>query len=95
MLVHNAGYLSDVGPDATNSADDWWEGFQVNVKGAFNVAQVFLRNAAAKGAVICQCFVFRGPPPFSARLQQLWRFQVGCPEKCSTISPGGVKESGW
>lgn len=27
ILVHNAGYLSDVGPVATSSAGDWWEGF--------------------------------------------------------------------
>lgn len=52
VLVHNAGYLPDMEPVASSDADDWWQGFEVNVKGAFNMVQAFLRSAVPKGAVI-------------------------------------------
>jgi NAD(P)-dependent dehydrogenase (short-subunit alcohol dehydrogenase family) len=52
VLVHNAGYLPDLDPVLASSAQEYWKGFEINVKGAFNVARAFLRNAVPKGAVI-------------------------------------------
>ena len=52
ILVHNAGYLSDMTPIAQSGLQDWWSGFEINVKGAFIVAQAFLKVAASDATVI-------------------------------------------
>jgi len=50
VLVNNAGYLSEHVPVATTSLDDYWHGFEVNVKGALIVTQAFLKGVAAESA---------------------------------------------
>jgi NAD(P)-dependent dehydrogenase (short-subunit alcohol dehydrogenase family) len=52
ILVSNAGYLSTLGPLLTSASDDWWKGFEINVKGAFNVVRAFLAVATPTATVI-------------------------------------------
>ncbi|EOD43401.1 putative short-chain dehydrogenase reductase sdr protein [Neofusicoccum parvum UCRNP2] len=50
-LIANAGHLSTPTALATADPEDWWRGYEVNVKGLFNLAQRFL-EVAAPGAVL-------------------------------------------
>ncbi|RFU25953.1 hypothetical protein B7463_g10385, partial [Scytalidium lignicola] len=52
VLVHNASYLSDIAEVVSSDVNDWWEGFEVNVKGTFVITRAFLHNSIGKGAVI-------------------------------------------
>ncbi|KAH6671932.1 hypothetical protein B0J14DRAFT_669404 [Halenospora varia] len=54
VLIANAGYLSNIQPiaKAENDFDDWWNGYEVNVKGNFNLVTAFLLVAAKNAAVV-------------------------------------------
>ena len=52
VLVANAGYLPDPASIADSSLEDWFNGFDVNVKGNFNVLRAFLPHAAEDAAVL-------------------------------------------
>lgn len=52
VLVANAGFLPEPNMLAAADADDWWTGFETNVRGAFNTARAFLPLAANEGASI-------------------------------------------
>ncbi|KAH8711857.1 hypothetical protein GQ44DRAFT_690065 [Phaeosphaeriaceae sp. PMI808] len=56
VLVNNHGYKPKVAPK--NSAikdidvEEWWKCFEVNIKGAFNITQAFLRYNSADAVVV-------------------------------------------
>ena len=52
VLVHSAGYLPDLVPITQSGIQDWWAGFEINVKGAFIVTQAFLKVAASDATII-------------------------------------------
>lgn len=52
ILVANAAYLPDIEPIATASADEFFRGFEVNVKGNYIVTQAFLANRAETSTVV-------------------------------------------
>ncbi|KZF23427.1 NAD(P)-binding protein, partial [Xylona heveae TC161] len=54
IVINNAGYLSNPSPIKSSDVADWWLGFEINVKGALNIAQAFAKHAAAQGAVFIQ-----------------------------------------
>ncbi|KAL9637138.1 MAG: hypothetical protein Q9164_002391 [Protoblastenia rupestris] len=47
VLVHNAAYLPDLVPITEADAGDWWKGYEVNVRGSFNVLRAFLAHSAS------------------------------------------------
>ncbi|OTB06654.1 hypothetical protein M426DRAFT_105504 [Hypoxylon sp. CI-4A] len=47
VVVSNAGYQPSLQPLATGDLDEWWAGFEINVKGAVHVARAAARHAAA------------------------------------------------
>ncbi|KAH7372209.1 hypothetical protein BKA64DRAFT_264903 [Cadophora sp. MPI-SDFR-AT-0126] len=51
VLVANAGFLPTLNPIGQADLNDWYNGFEVNVKGNFNVVTAFV-PAAAEGAAI-------------------------------------------
>jgi NADP-dependent 3-hydroxy acid dehydrogenase YdfG len=51
VLIANAGYLPTLNPIAKSDFNDWYNGFEVNVKGNFNLVTAFM-PVAAKGACI-------------------------------------------
>lgn len=52
ILVNNVGYLPDIGSVKDANAEEWWKGFEVNVKGSFNVTQAFLKTKSGKATII-------------------------------------------
>jgi NAD(P)-dependent dehydrogenase (short-subunit alcohol dehydrogenase family) len=52
ICVSNAGYMPDIGPIRDVEIEDWWRGFEVNIKGSLIVAQAFLRVATGEDAVL-------------------------------------------
>lgn len=52
VLVANAGYMSSAGSIADSNAEDWWAGFEVNVKGNFNLVRAFLPHAVSDAVVL-------------------------------------------
>ncbi len=46
VLVSNAGYLANLSTVKDASIDDFWNGFEVNVKAATILTQTFLKSAA-------------------------------------------------
>ena len=52
VLIANAGYLPDLSTIANASLKDWYQGFEVNVKGNFNLVKAFLPYASQNAAVI-------------------------------------------
>jgi NAD(P)-dependent dehydrogenase (short-subunit alcohol dehydrogenase family) len=52
ILVSNAAHLPDVVPIAQADLNDWWPGFETNIKGAFIVVQAFLRVAAPNAIIV-------------------------------------------
>lgn len=51
VLVANAAYLPDIKPFTESDPDEWYNGFEVNVKGNLNLITAFI-PVAAKGAAI-------------------------------------------
>ena len=52
ILVANAGYMSDLDLIANANADEWWKGFEINIRGSFNLLQAFQPHAAPRAAVV-------------------------------------------
>ncbi len=52
VLVHNAGYLPNITPVATADLTEWWQGFEVNIKGSIIVTRAFLKHAAKDAVLI-------------------------------------------
>ena len=52
ILVSNAGYLPDVVPMVKADVNEFWKGFEINVKGSLVVAQAFAANSAEKSVLI-------------------------------------------
>ena len=52
ILVHSAGYLPHMVPIIQSGIQDWWSGFEINVKGAFIVTQAFLKVAASDATLV-------------------------------------------
>jgi len=52
VFVNNAGYLPSPGAVASTDTDDWWRGFEINVKGSLLATQAFLRHAATDAVLI-------------------------------------------
>ena len=52
ILVNNAGYLPDFAPVKDADLFEWWQGFEINVKGSFIVTQAFLKVASAKATIV-------------------------------------------
>jgi NADP-dependent 3-hydroxy acid dehydrogenase YdfG len=52
VLITNAGYMSSAGSIASSGAGDWWAGFEVNVKGNFNLVRAFLPHTVADAVVL-------------------------------------------
>ncbi|MCJ1315867.1 hypothetical protein MMC15_001187, partial [Xylographa vitiligo] len=52
VLVNNAGYLPEHLSVVITTLDDYWYGFEVNVKGALIVTQAFLKGGAAETATL-------------------------------------------
>jgi len=52
VFVSNAGYMSNIALIVTSDAEDWWEGFETNIKGSFNSIRAFLPHAAANAIVL-------------------------------------------
>lgn len=52
ILVANAGYLSDLASIADTDPEEWWQGFEVSVRGNFNLLRAFRPLAAAEGASV-------------------------------------------
>jgi len=52
ILVANAGFLPEPKSVADSSIDDWWRGFEVNVRGGFILAKAFIGAAAKDGVFI-------------------------------------------
>jgi NAD(P)-dependent dehydrogenase (short-subunit alcohol dehydrogenase family) len=51
ILVANAGYLSDIGPIVKIDPEEWFKGFEINVKGNLNLVNALI-SVATKGAPI-------------------------------------------
>lgn len=45
ICVNNAAYMPAVSAIKGADAEDWWRGYEVNVRGSFNVVQAFLPSA--------------------------------------------------
>ena len=62
VLVCAAGYLSDF--HALNDAEpeEWWKGFEINTKGAFNCSRALLSNCSSRAILVdistCVVYVF-------------------------------------
>jgi len=52
VLVNNAALMPGPRNFKDSPMDDWWKGFEVNVKGGFIVAQAFLRVAARNPVIV-------------------------------------------
>jgi NADP-dependent 3-hydroxy acid dehydrogenase YdfG len=52
VLVANAGYLPSGRSILDSDAEEWWTGFEVNVKGNFNLVRAFLPHASSDAAVL-------------------------------------------
>lgn len=52
VLVANAGYLSSFDSITQADPDEWWTGFEINTKGAFNTVRAFLPVAAPESMII-------------------------------------------
>ncbi|KAI0124151.1 hypothetical protein BJ170DRAFT_73747 [Xylariales sp. AK1849] len=52
ILVANAGYLADLTSIVDANPEDWWSGFEINVKGNFNLLRCYVPHAAKDGVVV-------------------------------------------
>ncbi|KAK3348730.1 hypothetical protein B0T25DRAFT_546395 [Lasiosphaeria hispida] len=64
ILVANAGTLGALEPLTTADPVVWWEGFEVNVRGNFNLVRAFLPRASREGGsvVYISSAAAHGPP---------------------------------
>ncbi|KAL8805456.1 MAG: hypothetical protein Q9200_005411 [Gallowayella weberi] len=52
ILVNNAGFMPDLCPIKESPLEEWWRGFEINVKGSFIVTQAFLKVASPDAALV-------------------------------------------
>lgn len=52
ILVANAGSLGPLSSIRDANPVEWWEGFEINIKGNFNLIQAFLQRANEASAII-------------------------------------------
>lgn len=52
ILVANAGYLSRFQPVTEADPEEWWKGFEINTKGAFNTARALLSGPVGKDLIV-------------------------------------------
>lgn len=52
ILVANAGYLPQFEAVLTADPEEWWRGFEINTRGAFNVARALLSGPAADDLIL-------------------------------------------
>ena len=52
VLIANAGYLSDFHALADADPEEWWRGFEINAKGAFNICRALIPHAASKAILV-------------------------------------------
>jgi NAD(P)-dependent dehydrogenase (short-subunit alcohol dehydrogenase family) len=52
VLIANAGYLPSGRSIVDSDAEEWWTGFEVNVKGGFNLVRAFLPHAVSDAVVL-------------------------------------------
>lgn len=52
ILVNNAGFMPDLCPIKDSGLDEWWRGFEINVRGTFIVTQAFLKVASPCAALV-------------------------------------------
>jgi NAD(P)-dependent dehydrogenase (short-subunit alcohol dehydrogenase family) len=52
ILIANAAYCPDIQAIATADPDEFFRGFEVNVKGNFIIAQAFLANSSASATMV-------------------------------------------
>jgi NAD(P)-dependent dehydrogenase (short-subunit alcohol dehydrogenase family) len=52
ILVANAGYLPSVADIDNTDASDWWRGFDINVRGNFNLLRAYVPYAPKEDAVV-------------------------------------------
>lgn len=52
ILIANAGYMPDLNSIAASDPDEWWAGFEINVKGAFNLIAAFVPFASKNASII-------------------------------------------
>jgi NADP-dependent 3-hydroxy acid dehydrogenase YdfG len=52
ILIANAGYLPDLKPLADSDLDEWYRGFEINVKGNYQLVKAFLPYATEDAAII-------------------------------------------
>ena len=52
ILICNTGYLSRFEPLSKADPEEWWRGFEITVKGAFNCTRALLSNAAPSAILV-------------------------------------------
>jgi NAD(P)-dependent dehydrogenase (short-subunit alcohol dehydrogenase family) len=52
ILVSNAGYMSRPALIGDSDIDEWWEGFDINVKGNLILVQAFLKTMADESTIV-------------------------------------------
>ncbi|KAK0721067.1 hypothetical protein B0H67DRAFT_212051 [Lasiosphaeris hirsuta] len=64
ILIVNAGTLGALEPLTTADPAAWWEGFEVNVRGSFNLVRAFVPRASPEGGsvVYISSAAAHGPP---------------------------------
>ncbi|KPM40792.1 hypothetical protein AK830_g5746 [Neonectria ditissima] len=52
ILIANAGYMAALGSVTESDPEDWWQGFEISVRGNFNLLRAFQPFAAKQATVI-------------------------------------------
>ncbi|KAK3649985.1 hypothetical protein LTR56_006572 [Elasticomyces elasticus] len=52
VLISNAGYLSSKAPLVESEPNEWWKGFEINVKGSYNLIRAFMPSRTKDATVI-------------------------------------------
>jgi NAD(P)-dependent dehydrogenase (short-subunit alcohol dehydrogenase family) len=52
ILIANAGYMPDLLSVTKADPENWWNGFEINVKGAFNLVSAFVPVASKSASII-------------------------------------------
>ncbi|KAK0793032.1 hypothetical protein LTR91_021050 [Friedmanniomyces endolithicus] len=67
VLVSNAGYLSSKAPLMESNEAEWWKGFEINVKGSYNLTKTFMPSRNPDSTIISvNAGSIQVPGPFSA-----------------------------
>ncbi|KAK1059021.1 hypothetical protein LTR74_012910 [Friedmanniomyces endolithicus] len=67
VLVSNAGYLSSKAPLMESDEAEWWKGFEINIKGSYNLTKTFMPSRNPDSTIISvNAGSIQVPGPFSA-----------------------------